>query len=327
MLVFIMETDYSGMKEAVDRIYQIAPGGTWPVHVWHFLKRPAALQFMAEFMAESGKPLDETVLILLAAMRFLDLDPAEPGAPTIVESNDGAANLDLFFVRHHAELFHLCRSRHVQANLFERALPIMEVLGRRFGQEALAVIELGCSFGLIGRALCNPQLVLGAFDRLFIADQQRPTCSPRVEAYRGIDLSIPDVQWLLACISRPDARRRSALFINTIPPGKDVSIDQGSAFDFADHGVVKDLLISSLQQDYTPVVLTSFMLYQFGQETRKKLRTTISEFTHNHGATWINLDLEPLGSGYDFFIEENGLRRVSLDTDVCRYWHWIDHGS
>ncbi len=121
------------MVEAIDRIYHIVPNGSWPAAVFHFLKRPAALDFMADYMAETGKPLGESVLILLAAMRYIDNSQvAESGLPSILEEPMALTNLDLFLVRHHAELFHLCRSRHVQANLFERAFPVMEMLAERY---------------------------------------------------------------------------------------------------------------------------------------------------------------------------------------------------
>ena len=306
------------MVEAIDRIYHIVPNGSWPAAVFHFLKRPAALDFMADYMAETGKPLGESVLILLAAMRYIDNSQvAESGLPSILEEPMALTNLDLFLVRHHAELFHLCRSRHVQANLFERAFPVMEMLAERYPDQEVVVIELGCSFGMLGRALCAAETVMARFDQLCEPGQQRPVVYKPAAAYRGLDLWVPDAAWLLACIPLADSRQRTARFIQEIPVPPQFRISQGSAMEFAALPEMADI-----PPGLVPVVLTSFMLYQLSPELRQTLSGVIRDFVAACGGCWVNLDLRPRQGNYDFFVELDGQERIKLENDLCRHWNW-----
>jgi hypothetical protein len=321
-----MSPTRAAMVEAIDRIYHIVPTGAWPAQVRDFLQRLAALEFMAAYMAETAKPLDETVLILLAAIRYIDLGHGiEPGTPCILEEPVVTDKLDLFLVRHHAELFHLCRTRHVQANLFERAFPVMEVLGRRFGDQPLAVIELGCSFGMIGRALCGAHQLLARSGELCAPGQQLPDAVPRVAAYRGVDLWIPDANWLLACISRAPARLRSFRFLKDMPEPADFRVSAASAFDFPSVPEIDALaprFAMEAADRLVPVVLTSFMLYQFPAEQRERLASVIGDFLRPLDGAWINLDLRPAGESYHFFLAEDGVEKVILQNDICLIWDW-----
>jgi hypothetical protein len=295
-----------------------------------FLSRPAALDFMEEFLQESGAPLGDAIPALLCAIRYLDLrGNHDSGLPTVLEAPPGAVNLDLYLVRHHAELYHLCRSRLVQTNLPERALPVMEILAARFPSQNLAVIEAGSSFGLIGRALCSPDLVRRKWAMLFEPGQQEPRAMPLVSVYRGIDRSPPEADWALACVPFPSVRQRTAWFIEEVPAGPGCTVSRGSALDLPEHPAVRELVPRFDRRHpeaLVPVVLTSFLLSRLNAAKRQALTRLCRQFASAHGGAWLNLDFE---EGPDAAAKAalprclaslDGEPRLVLDSEYCRSW-------
>jgi hypothetical protein len=319
-----MTPDRASMTAEIERFSAL---GEFPGQTISFLRRPAALDFMQDYMADTGKPLSETVLIFLTAIRFVDgVTRGDPQSPSILEEEPGRVNLDLFLVRHHDELYRLCLNRHVQANVPQRALPLMELLGRRYGDRPLAVIEPGCSLGLIGRLLCAPESVMAHFDEWFEAGQQRPDSWPRVLAYRGSDLSVPEPSWVLAGLHRTSDRVRLARLLRDLPPGGPCQLAAGSAESFAEQAAVQELaprFDPAHPQALVPVVLTAYLQYQLEAGLRQRLADAVRAFTARHGGSWINLEPRLADGAYRFFVEQDGVDRIALENDLCRTWSWL----
>jgi hypothetical protein len=253
---------------------------------------------------EAKRSADETVLLLLSALRSVDL--------AIVDGATDADGLEQFLVDHDATLREICLTRRVQANIAERGLPILELLGRRWGRQKLFVTELGCSFGLIGRVLVSASATLQDFDRYFGPHQQRPTDVALVVGYRGVDLAPPDERWLLACIPFPAMRTRLARFIYEVPAPEACSVTIGSALDPAFWGPPPEGTVA--------VILTSFMLYQLPAPVRKELEDRIAEAIRSYGGTWVNLDVAVEGDKTRFIVSENGKEVIELENDLCASW-------
>jgi hypothetical protein len=200
----------------------------------------------------------------------------------------------------------------------------MEALQRRFGASRLAVLELGCANGLIGRVLCSPHLVMEHFDALFGAEIQRPAVLAEVAVYRGFDLVIPDEAWLLACLPFASDRQRIDTFLNEVPVGPDFALARGSALDFPDLTGVMDLecrFEPAHVDPLVPVVLTSFLMYQIPPVKRAKLENAITAFVSARGGAWINLDHRVTPDGrLRFGLEMDGLPVFVFNNDACQSW-------
>lgn len=289
------------IEESIERLAGL---GSWPTPVIPFLRRAGTRGWLTEVQKEVGRSDDETTFLLLASMRSLDL--------TVLDGDADSDQLEQFLARHDAALRGLCRTRRVQSNIAERGLPILELLGRRWGRQKLFITELGCSFGLIGRVLVSASQTLQHFDRYFSPSQQRPTEVPLVIGYRGLDLDPPDERWLLACIPLQSLRTRVARFIYEVPADPRVEVTIGSVFDPSAWG--------SPPPDAIPVVLTSFLLYQLDTVARNSLKQQISEYKQTYGGTWVNIDVLTDGKETRFVIEEDGTERIELMNDLCLSW-------
>lgn len=289
------------IEAAIDRLASLK---IWAPPVVGFLKNPGTIAWLTGLQQETGRSVDETILLLLCAMRSLEL--------TLL---DGARDEDelLGFHRDHEVVVRdLCRTRRVQANVGERALPVLELLAHRWGRQRLFVTELGCSFGLIGRVLVSATQTLQGFDRYFAPNQQRPTEVPLVVGYRGIDLNPPDERWLLACIPLQPLRSRVARFLYEVPLDPQCDVVRGSAFD--------QNLWPIPEMGVVPVVLTSFMLYQLGEPLRRQLTDSIRDYARRYGGTWINLDVLVDNGNPRFVVQEDGEDRLELENDFCLSW-------
>lgn len=289
------------ITESIDRFAQL---GVWVPAVHDFLHRPSTIRWLIECQQETGKSDDEIVLLLLAAMRAIDL--------TVLDGAYGPHDLGRFLEDNEASIHGLCQTHRVQANVAERALPILELLGERWGRQKLFVTELGSSFGLIGRVLVSATKTLQNFERYFTATQQRPTAVPLVAGYLGIDLAPPDERWLLACIPLADLRTRVARFIYEVPAGPHCFVTQGSAFDRDTWPRAPDGTL--------PVILTSFMLYQLPPADRQALATTIRDHVRSVGGTWLNLDVLVHEGQSRFVVQEDGRDKITLENDLCVRW-------
>jgi hypothetical protein len=293
------------IEEAIERLASLRP---WPAPVIPFLRRARTVDWLTEVQKQSGRSDDETAFLLLAAMRSLDL--------TILDGVAGVDQLGEFLDRHGDALKELCRTRRVQANVAEHGLPVLELLGRRWGRRKLFVTELGCSFGLIGRVLVSAPQTLQNFDRYFAPTQQRPTDVPLVVGYRGLDLDPPDERWLLACIPLQSLRTRIARLIYEVPAGPEVTVTVGTAFDLSAWGTPPPGTV--------PVVLTSFLLYQLDPAARKALEEQITVYKQTYGGTWVNIDVLTDVKDPRFVVQEDGVDRIDLENDLCMHWNF--HG-
>ena len=285
-------------------VERLAEKGLWTTPVIEFLRKDSTVRWLEDLRAESRRSEDETILVLLAAIRSLDLTLLDGGA--VPEA------LEEFLTCHSQTLRPVCLTRRVQANVAERGLPLLEFLGTHWGRQRLAVTELGCSFGLIGRVLVSAPDTLRNFGRYFAPGQQRPTALPFVAEYLGIDLDPPDERWLLACIPLADLRTRVARFMFEVPASPHVRVTQGSALDTA--------LWPQPAPGTHSVVLTSFMLYQLDPETRQGLVHKIVDHTTSCNGTWLNLDVLTDDGRNRFVLQVDGKDELLFDSDLCRSW-------
>ncbi len=315
-----MEITLQSMVEAVDHLNH---RGIVPLSVTAFLKRPAALDFMEEYLHETDKSTEEAILLLLSAIRFIDNKGGyDADVPTVLEAPEGAVNLDLFLVRHHAELYHLCRTRRVQTNLAERALPVLDLLAKRYHSRPLALIELGCSYGLIGRVACAVAAVEPGFAEWFEPGQQKPRAWPQVTVYRGIDMAPPDTNWLLASIPFASVRSRAARFVRELAPLTDWLVCRGSAMELGEHPAIRELLprfVAGHPDQVLPVLLTSFFLSRLKDIKRQPIIRAVRQFAAAQGGVWINQDYEAVGHPR-CIVSLDGEPKLTLDSEFCRSW-------
>jgi hypothetical protein len=315
-----MVITHEDLVVAVDRINAI---GMWPQPVAAFLKRPAAMDFIEEYLHETGLPADEAVLTLLAAIRCIDYKGGYAAdLPSVLEAPDGVVNLDLFLVRHHAELYHICRTRRIQANLPQRAWPVHEALRARYGAGRLAVIELGAAMGLIGRALCAPRFVLERGADYFDPVQRKPSALAEVAVYRGFDLDPPDADWILACCPFASERQRLERYIAEVPAGPDFTLARGLARDFPEYtGLIEleDHFRPGHADPLVPVVLTSFLLSRLPEAPRQRLADSVAIWTAARGGAWINLDRLPGPDGH-YGLELDGKAVFTFPDEYCLSW-------
>ncbi len=272
-----------------------------------------SLEMIVCIMEKSGKTISEATLVFMAVIRCL--------------ANKGQDHREVI-ERHADEIIRMSVEKNVQANLPSRALPLFEVFHNKIGSSSYSVIELGSSAGLIGRSLMNPQNIIRNKALYLSPHQQMPTCVPAVNGYMGIDLSLPDDDWLIACDWEPTHRKQLARFLadNTPAPGRDFSLHEGNVFGFSTFPKVAEFVARSVSRGATVVVLTSFMLYQYEEEQKKQLRGEIFGFlTFNggYGAHWINQDVNLDASPLEYYIELDGEKIVELSDDACVQWTWI----
>jgi hypothetical protein len=271
-----------------------------------------SIEMIARITEESGKTVSEAVLVFMAVIRYL--------------AKNGQQHPDV--IRQHGEeIIRLSVEKGVQANLPSRALPIFEVLHNKVGASSYSVIELGSSAGLIGRCLMNPNNIVERKELYLTPQQQLPSTMPLVNGYMGIDLSLPDDDWLIACDWEPNHRRQLERFLADCAPMKDqdFSLHEGNVFGFSTFPKVNDFVARSVARGSTVVVLTSFMLYQYEEEQKKQLRGEIFGFlTFNggYGAHWINQDVNLSASPLEYYIELDGEKIVELSDDACIQWTW-----
>ncbi len=276
------------------------------------VKTKKSLEIIARIIEQSGKTISEAVLVYMAAIRYLAKDDVP-----YMDIIEGQA----------AEIVRVSVEKNVQANLPSRALPIFEVFYNKIGSSSYSVIELGSSAGLIGRALMNPEKIIQNRKLYLSSRQQIPACIPRVNGYLGLDLSLPEDDWLIACDWEPEHRQQLECFLaDSAPSGEqDFSLFEGNVFGFSTFPEVGKFVARSVSRGSTVVVLTSFMLYQYEEEQKKQLRGEIFGFlTFNggSGAHWINQDVNLKASPLEYYIELDGEKIIDLSDDACVHWKW-----
>ena len=272
-----------------------------------------SIEMIARIIEESGKTVSEAVLVYMAVIRYLAKNGQQH--PEVIR-------------QHGEEIVRLSVEKGVQANLPSRALPIFEVLHNKVGASSYSVIELGSSAGLIGRCLMNPNNIVERKELYLTPQQQLPSSMPVVNGYMGIDLSLPDDDWLIACDWEPNHRRQLQRFLADCAPMKDqdFSLHEGNVFGFSTFPQVNEFVARSVARGSTVVVLTSFMMYQYEEEQKKQLRGEIFGFlTFNggYGAHWINQDVNLSASPLEYYIELDGEKIVELSDDACIQWNWL----
>lgn len=272
------------------------------------LKTNTSINLISRIVNESNKTIHEAVSVFLAVVKFLWKD-------------DNTSSFQEF-IKDNAEL--ICKmaiEKKAQRNLPNRALPLFEILERKIPASSISVIELGASYGLIGRCLLNPAKIKEKKDAYFPSDQQMPRNTQPINYYLGIDISLPTKEWLLAWEWNPVQKKRLENFLDTIPvntkENKTLKLQKGDAFGFSSLEAVKNLAVHSS----TIVVLTAYMLYQYDDKKQKRLRNEILEFTNRCTGHWINQTFDE--SSLECFIEFDGEKIIKLADDTCSSWKWL----
>ncbi len=294
----------------IDRI-----GVLHPDYIVKQLKTNTSLGLIEEIIQKSGKEASEAVLVLLAAVHYLMDD---------VRAVDKLKEKDSFLEyikENYDSILKISIERGVQANLPERALPVLEVLEKKIKNSSYHVIELGASFGLIGRVLLNPGKVIENKDCYFTPDQQMPQNHKAADRYLGIELDPPDERWFLACVDPLGFRERLERLINDIKADEKFQLIKGNAFGFPGLEPVKNFCSQAAKSHSRIVVLTSFMLYQLDREKQMRLKDEILKFVHGLNGYWLNMVFYP--SSNEFFVEFNQERIIQLPDDLCKTWRWL----
>jgi hypothetical protein len=195
------------------------------------------------------------------------------------------------------------------------------VLHRELQVGSLGIVELGASFGLIGRCLLDPGRVSENRSLYFSTGQQIPQEFKPVDAYLGIEYDPPDRRWILAGVWQEDMENRLRHFIDDIGPDHRFELMRGNAFGFSQLQAVQDLAGKVDQV----VVLTSFMLYQFDEARQRALRSEILDFTQKTGGHWLDqavkVSINDTAHEYSIFFNEK--RLIDLADDACSSWRWL----
>jgi hypothetical protein len=268
------------------------------------IKTKSSIELISRIIKESNKMVPEAVLVFLAVVRYLG-------------KNSGSSQ---DFIKENSDL--ICKmaiEKRVQANLPGRALPLFEIFEKKIQASSISVIELGASYGLIGRCLLNPTKIMEKKNFYFPLSQQMPKVhNPRpIDYYLGIELEPPDERWLLACAWDETQRKRLKNFLNDIPANEKCKLQEENAFGFSKIKAVKYLA----SQSSIVVVLTSFILYQYDDKKQKMLRDEILEFIGEVNAHWINQTFN--GSSMEYCIECDEEKIIELSDDSCRRWKWL----
>jgi len=269
------------------------------------IKTNKTINIIASVIKESNKTVPEAVSVFLTVVRYLR-----------GKSNPGS--LQKFIEENSRLICKMSIEKRAQYNIPSRALPLFEVLEKKIKSSPVSVIELGASYGLIGRCLLNPGKIIEKKDAYFSREQQMPQNPRPVDYYLGIELSPPGEEWLLAGEWHPILRERLEYFLHDIPTNKKFKLQKGNAFGFSKHKAVTD--IASISS--AVVVLTSFMLYQYEEKKQKMLRDEILEYSRRVKGHWINQSInESLMKG---FVEFDGEKIIELPDGTSVSWKWLE---
>jgi len=287
----------------------------YPAYICEQLKKAGSHKLIQGIMERSGKELSEAVLILVSVIKytfpggnaFARLEETDSFQQYIDDNQDLIVDL-------------ACRKK-VQGNLPERGLPLLEVLHRELQVGSLGIVELGASFGLIGRCLLDPRRVIRDEAIYFTPIQQIPERIKPIDAYLGIEYDPPDRKWILASVWDEDMEDRLRHFIDDIRPDSRFELIKGNAFGFSQLKAVRDLVDDV---DFI-VVLTSFMLYQFDEAQQRALRSEIRRFTREVKGHWLDqaVKVSMNDTAHEYSISFNGKRVIDLADDACSSWRWL----
>lgn len=287
----------------------------FPGYICDQLKKTGSHEIIEDIRAITSKELSEAVLLLVSLVKY-----SYPGENAFARLEEGDS-FQQYITDNHDLILNLACRKKVQGNLPERALPILEVLHRQLQVGSLGIIELGASFGLIGRCLLDPERIIKNRVRYFAANQQLPEKFRPVDAYLGIEYDPPDRKWILAGVWNDDMEDRLRTFIDDIRPDTCFKLMRGNAFGFSQLKAVRDMVDDV---DFI-VVLTSFMLYQFDEAQQRALRSEIRRFTREVKGHWLDQGVKvSLDSDkHDYFVSWDGKRIIELIDESGFHWNWV----
>lgn len=295
----------------------------WSEYITQQLKNPNTLEIIYEIIKKSNKQPEEVVLLFLSSIRyFVTKETGINSGLNIFNENNSLEN---FITRNRKKILKLSTKRNIQANVPARALPLLEIFGKKLNDKPIAVIELGASFGLIGYSFLNSEQLISEKELYFSAkNQQFPQNLKSVEMYLGIEIDPPGKDWLLACIDNHCERKCVTNLINNFNNVSNFNLIKNSAFGFSQNNRVKKILRN--HRDYYVVILTSFMLYQFKSQKKQELIDEIDSVIENNiNFNWINqtVNLDENDKDKKCYIEWNSKRIINLSDDYCKNWTWI----
>lgn len=173
---------------------------------------PLADQVLRETLNRRFNITDEHLAwLMFAAAQYLSnyqfdkLDNMLPNAAR----RDAVNSLHMLFIRYQTEIVDICSSRNICTNIPNRyaALQIIGSLIKR--QDALKVLDIGCSLGL-GLLALNTSIIaeVRAGDLLL---RRGLTSNVKFDLI-GIDVMNPDIDWLKACYLPEYKEERSRVF-------------------------------------------------------------------------------------------------------------------
>lgn len=309
-----MKSEYKEILETIDKIFEME-GYSFSDYIYYQLKEHTSLGIIDRIVNQGNKTPTEAILTFLAAIRFLknDID-----ALSKLEERDAFKN---YIVENLNEILEISIKRKVQSNGPERGMPILEILGRKMDKGLICVIELGASYGLIGSCLLNYENIQNNGNGYFTPEQKMPENPKCIDHYLGIDIDPPDKNWLLACFFEPYHAKRVKDYIDRYQVNHPKIIKK-SAIGFSKLEEVKKLV----KNDYTIIILTSFMIYQLNSKQKINLEEEIKAFNKEYNGHWIRQEVE-IGKNSDeleFYIEWDEERIIKLRDDKCMDWNWIE---
>jgi hypothetical protein len=281
------------------------------------LKKDESLELLSRIIRESGKTTAEAVILMVTAIKYLS---ADRNVFTEMERNDSFLQ---FIKTNRDSIIQIANEKGPQANLSERALPLMEVFNKYLKDQPIGVIELGASYGLIGQCLLNAHQVIKNKDRYFSPNQHIPLNPRGIDYYLGIDIHFPDKEWLLAFEWTPDFQLRLENFIKEVSrPSDRFKLTKASAFGFSQ----LEPVLSFITQPLKIVVVTSFLLFQFNIEKQEQLQKEIQDFIRRTGGNWLNqfVEISPLSDKARYFIQWDGRNIIELTDDRGTNWKWLE---
>ena len=285
------------------------------------LKKKKTLTLIDRVIEGSDKTVAEAVIVFLSAIRYLSKDS---DAFSSLEKTD---SFQEFIKANEGSLIDLSLQRKVQGNLPERGLPLLEIFSKKIPGSSIAVIELGASYGLIGRCLLDPFKMIERKGRYFSQEQKIPENIKGIDYYLGIDLDPPDKEWLLISTWHERLAWRLRNLLEDLQPDPRFRVIKANAFGFPGLEPVRELL----GKNPRVIVLTSFMLYQLDDIRQKQLKAEIGKFVEDVDGYWINQDVMMASvastrSRDEYFIELNEKRIIDLPDDKCITWEWVVGG-
>lgn len=298
----------------IELAYQ-TPSTMWSEYIYSQLKKNVSLELIEEICKKSDKKVSEAVLVFLSAIRYVSRNME---ALNYLEESDRYPD---FIEKNRDTILKVGISKRNQANFHERALPIIEIFSKKIDKSKSFVIELGASFGLIGYCMTHYDKILKKKNDYFAPDQQFPAQVKIPDSYIGLDINPPDKQWLLSCL----INKKDRILINKVLT--DIEINGSTQLIKSDvlHFPTVPSVLQLLNEGYSPVILTSFILYMLTAEKRKRLTDLINRFTFKHNGHWINqcVDLQNQTGQVQFFLQLDGKNVIRLQDDRCRCWEYI----